>query len=54
MNFVQHDLGDAVVEGDELRETFECARCGVPAELVAAFFYCPRGVEVSLDDEELL
>lgn len=54
MNFVQHDLGGVVVEDDILRDTVECDRCGVPAELLASFFYCPHGVDVPLGDEELL
>jgi endogenous inhibitor of DNA gyrase (YacG/DUF329 family) len=54
MNFVQHDLGDAVVEDDELLNTVECAQCGAPAEFVAAFFSCPHGIEASRGDEELL
>lgn len=28
MHFVQHDLGDIVVEADILRDTVECDRCG--------------------------
>jgi hypothetical protein len=54
MYFVQHDLGGIVVEADILRDTVECDRCDVPAELLAAFFYCPHGVDAPLGDEEIL
>jgi Zn finger protein HypA/HybF involved in hydrogenase expression len=54
MNFVQHDLGSVVVEADILREKVECDQCDIPAELLAAFFYCPQGVDAPLGDEELM
>jgi hypothetical protein len=53
MNFVLHDLGDVVAD-DGLRDTVECDCCNVPAELLAAFFYCPHGVDAPLGDEQLL
>jgi hypothetical protein len=52
MDFIHHDLAIASDNAGPHLYAIDCGNCGAPAELLAAFYLCPGGVDEPLNDDE--